>query len=72
MMSLPLSATAERRRRRRRAEAVAASQCGGTGRRGTQERPQAPWDGFPVTELVVLLALVLAVAGFLLRSGAAR
>ena len=70
MMSLPLSATAERRRRR--AEAVAASQRGGTGRRGAQERPQAPWDGFPVTELVVLLALVLAVAGFLLRSGAAR
>jgi hypothetical protein len=69
-MSSPLSATAERRRRR--AEAVAASQRGGTGRRGTQERPQAPWAGFPVTELVVLLALVLAVAGFLLRSGAAR
>jgi hypothetical protein len=70
MMSLPLSATAERRRRR--AEAVAASQRGGRGRRGTRERPQAPWGSFPVTELVVLLALVLAVAGFLLRSGAAR
>jgi hypothetical protein len=36
------------------------------------DNPQAPWAGLPVTELVVLLALVLAVAGFLLRSGAAR
>ncbi|CAA9504111.1 MAG: hypothetical protein AVDCRST_MAG45-1488 [uncultured Solirubrobacterales bacterium] len=65
-----LSSRAERdaERRRRHAEAVAASQGGRSGRRGTGERPQAPWGAFPLAEIVVLLAIVLAVAGFLLRS----
>ena len=34
-------------------------------RRGTRERPPAPWGSFPLTELVVLLALVLGVIGFI-------
>ena len=66
-----LSSRAERdaeRRRRRAEELAAASQGGGSGRRGTRQRPQAPWGAFPLAELVVLLALGLAVAGFLVRS----
>jgi Flp pilus assembly protein TadB len=34
-------------------------------RRGTRERPPAPWGTFPLTELVVLLALVFGVVGFI-------
>ena len=65
-----LSSRAERdaERRRRRAEELAASKSRRSARRGTRERPQAPWGAFPLAELVVLLALVLAVAGFFMRS----
>lgn len=65
-----LSSRAERdaERRRRHAEELAASKSGRSSRRGTRERPQAPWGAFPLAELVVLLALGLAVAGFLVRS----
>lgn len=55
-------------RRRRRSEALAASDGGGrrrTPRRGTRERPRAPWGGFPLSELVILLALVLGIAGLI-------
>jgi hypothetical protein len=34
-------------------------------RRATRERPPAPWGAFPLTELVVLLALVVGVLGFI-------
>src|SRR3954453_6944943 len=34
-------------------------------RRATRERPPAPWGSFPLTELVVLLAIVVGVIGFL-------
>ena len=34
-------------------------------RRGTRERPPAPWGAFPLTEVVVLVALVLGVLGFI-------
>jgi hypothetical protein len=37
-------------------------------RRGTRERPPAPWGSFPLTELVVLIALVLVVVGFFVQS----
>src|ERR687897_519456 len=47
----------QRRKRRRRASAPGDQ----TGRSGT---PSAPWGSFPLTELVVLVALVLLVAGF--------
>jgi hypothetical protein len=40
-------------------------------RRGT-ERPKAPWGSFPLTELVVLLALVLGAAGLLMGVEGAR
>jgi hypothetical protein len=36
-------------------------------RRGGRERPPAPWGRFPLVELVVLLALVLLVAGFVVQ-----
>src|SRR5688500_12660654 len=65
------SSRAERdaERRRRRADAVAASARGGGSarptRRGTRERPPAPWGSFPLSELVVLLALVIGIAGLI-------
>ena len=34
-------------------------------RRATRERPPAPWGSFPLTELVVLLALILGIIGFI-------
>jgi hypothetical protein len=34
-------------------------------RRGTREAPPAPWGSFPLTELVVLIALVFGVIGFI-------
>src|SRR3954453_5475297 len=34
-------------------------------RRATREAPPAPWGSFPLTELVVLLALVFGVIGFI-------
>src|SRR4051795_6717481 len=34
-------------------------------RRATREAPPAPWGSFPLTELVVLLALIFGVIGFI-------
>jgi hypothetical protein len=51
---------AERDARRRAAVAQPT-----VGRRGTRERPPAPWGSFPLTELVVLVALVLGIIGFI-------
>lgn len=34
-------------------------------RRSTREAPPAPWGSFPLTELVVLIALVFGVIGFI-------
>ena len=51
-------------RRRRRAEAFAA-QAARSSRRGTRERPEAPWGGFPLSEIVVLLAIVIGVTGLI-------
>jgi len=51
------STRAERDARRR---AAAASP-----RRATREAPPAPWGSFPLTELVVFLALVFGVVGFI-------
>ena len=51
--------------RRRRAEAArsGAPRRSPYGRRGSSEPPPAPWGSFPLSELVVLLALVLGVLG---------
>jgi hypothetical protein len=38
-----------------------------TGRTSVDDRPPAPWGNFPLVELVVLLALILIVAGFIIR-----
>jgi hypothetical protein len=61
------SSRAERdaERRRRRLEAATDAQGARRGRRGTGERPAAPWGRFPLSELVVLLAVVLGIASFL-------
>src|SRR3954463_2423866 len=58
--------------RARRAEAARRSQEHGgrkprTGRTSIDDRPPAPWGSFPLVELVVLLALILIVAGFIIR-----
>lgn len=58
--------------RARRAEAVRRSQEQGArrpkpGRTSIEDRPPAPWGSFPLVELVVLLALVLIVVGFVVR-----
>src|SRR4051794_8618460 len=55
----PASTRAERDARRRQAAAVAP-------RRGAKrEAPPAPWGSFPLTELVVLVALIFGVIGFI-------
>jgi len=48
---------AERDARRRAAAAAP--------RRGTREAPPAPWGSFPLTELVVFLALIFGIVGFI-------
>lgn len=37
------------------------------GHTSIDDRPPAPWGSFPLVELVVLLALILLVAGFIVR-----
>jgi len=37
---------------------------GSPGKASRQQRPEAPWGSFPLTEIVVLVGLVLLVAGF--------
>lgn len=49
--------------RRRRAEAAREGSAT-TGRRGGK-RPAPPWGSFPLTELVILLGMALAIGGFL-------
>src|SRR3954449_4974423 len=51
------STRAERDARRQAAAA--------TPRRRTREEPPAPWGSFPLTELVVLIALIFGVIGFI-------
>jgi hypothetical protein len=51
------STRAERDARRQSAQS--------TPRRGTREAPPAPWGSFPLTELVVLIALIFGVIGFI-------
>jgi hypothetical protein len=58
--------------RARRAAALERSRTQGTrrprpGRTSIDDRPPAPWGSFPLVELVVLLALILIVAGFIIR-----
>src|SRR3954451_15851985 len=58
--------------RARRAEAARVSRERGggrprPGRTSIDDRPPAPWGSFPLVELVVLLALILIVGGFIVR-----
>ena len=64
-VSAPSSSRAERdEARRRRAQATARGEQPAARRRGgTADRPPAPWGNFPLSELVVFLALVLGVIG---------
>src|SRR3954447_12507315 len=49
-----------------RAERDARRQAAATApRRKTREAPPAPWGSFPLTEIVILLALVFGVIGFI-------
>ena len=36
---------------------------------GLDQRPPAPWGSFPLVELVVLVAIVMLVGGFVIRGG---
>ena len=54
----PATTRAERDARRRAA-------AGGPKRRATREAPAAPWGAFPLSELVVLFALIFGVIGFI-------
>ena len=58
---------ARMRRRREAAERAAVTapgaRTGATRRRGSAEPPPAPWGKFPLTELVVLLGIGLAIGG---------
>jgi hypothetical protein len=63
--------------RRRRAQQAAAegerpAPRGRRGRYGTAERPPAPWGSFPLSELCVFLALVLGIAGLVVRGNQGR
>src|SRR3954468_13549910 len=58
--------------RARRAEALRRSEERGArrprpGHTSIDDRPPAPWGSFPLVELVVLLALILIVVGFIVR-----
>jgi hypothetical protein len=53
----------------RRERAVADRPAPGRRSRGTGERPAAPWGGFPLSELVILLGIVLILWGFLSGNG---
>jgi hypothetical protein len=62
--------TKRQRRKRRRRESPAprvatAPSAPARQRRGRPDRPEALWGSFPLSELVVLLALVLLVVGFI-------
>jgi hypothetical protein len=65
--SAPTRAERDAARSRRAEAAASSSRAAGAGprRRSTAERPPPPWGSFPLTELVVLLGLLLAVGGFL-------
>src|SRR3712207_3872802 len=68
---------ATKRQKRKRKRRIAAPQsedapalpatgrrAGASPKRGADEPPPAPWGSFPLSELVVLVALILLVAGF--------
>src|SRR3954463_1661586 len=54
----PEGSTRAERDARREAAAVAP-------RRKTREAPPAPWGSFPLTEIVILLALIFGIVGFI-------
>jgi hypothetical protein len=55
------------RARRAAATKASTSRSARPGRTSIDDRPPAPWGSFPLVELVVLLALILIVAGFIIR-----
>jgi hypothetical protein len=56
----PAETRAERDERRRATAAAPTAP-----RRATKERPPAPWGSFPLSELVIFMAIVLGVVGFI-------
>jgi hypothetical protein len=67
---LPSRAVRDAERRRLRAQGGRSRSASGsrssTARRPRRERPQAPWGSFPLSELLVLVALVLVIAGLII------
>jgi hypothetical protein len=60
---------AARRRRAQAADAPAGSRRGGARR---DDRPPAPWGSFPLTEIVVLLAILCLVSAFFFHGDRSR
>lgn len=65
-------AARERRAEAARSESGSAKGSPPARRPRTGERPPPPWGSFPLSELVVLLGIVLAVAGFIVGVEEAR
>jgi hypothetical protein len=61
----------QRRKRRRRGSAAQAPApapaAPAPARRRPDDRPQAPWGDFPLSEIVVFVGIVLLVAGFFVK-----
>src|SRR3954453_8886257 len=58
--------------RRRRAQTPTAPPAARRGRAARDERPPAPWGSFPLTEIVVLLAIVCLVSAFFFHGDRSR
>jgi hypothetical protein len=58
--------------RRRRAEAAAAPPDTRRGRLSRDDRPPAPWGSFPLTEIVVALAIVCLISAFFVGGDRSR
>jgi hypothetical protein len=63
----PATTRAERDAARRARRTEGAKPTPRPGRPRVDERPQAPWGSFPLSELVILIGIVLMVWGFLSR-----
>jgi hypothetical protein len=58
--------------RRRRVEAAAAPQASRRDRARRDDRPPAPWGSFPLTEIVVFLAIVCLISAFFFHGERSR
>jgi hypothetical protein len=61
---MPTKRQRRKRRRRRPAQAPRPAPQPQKPRRAPDDRPQAPWGSFPLTEIAIFIGLVLLVVGF--------